>query len=257
MYNVPPPLGTEDKLKLSIDIDLRKIVEINEKQGTFTVKLKFVRIWTDRKLKYHNLKKNVDNKINLEDMKKIWKPWSIFANIKSTDSYTTGDTRDKMIVKTYGNNFNCHDLNGIDDIDNTYIFDGSKNALNYERDLTVEWMCDFDMKWYPFDTQSCNMQMYPEEYLDFVPKNFTYNGPVNLAEHYVKDFKICLATVDGRKGIVSEVVFGRPLFSNLLTTTLPTVILIMICLMTTIFDTEYFDMVVMVNLTALLVLATL
>jgi hypothetical protein len=253
-FNVPPPGGMDDKLKMSFGIDLRKIVKINAKQGSLIIKMRFVRSWTDIKLKYQNVKMNMDNRINPKDVKKMWKPWTILENIKTRDSVAATDRVDTMLVKTDGGFI----VRPLSDFDNTYIFEGSENALYYERELTVEWMCDFDMSWYPFDTQSCTMQfIQSEDSIDLVPGNFTYDGPMDLLEHYVRDLKICSAIVDGRKGVVAEVVFGRPLFAHLLTTILPTVILIMICLMTTTFDTEYFDMVVMVNLTALLVLATL
>jgi hypothetical protein len=182
-YNVPPPLGTDDKLKLSFTMDLRKIVEINEKQGTFTVKLRYVRSWTDKQLKYQNLKIDMDNKINPEDVKKMWKPWTIFENIKAEDSYTMTDLPDAMLVKTDGK----FDVHLLGEFDNTYIFEGSDNALYYVREHLVQWMCDFDMRWYPFDTQSCIMQFkHLEDSIEFVPGNFTYNGPMDLPEHHVR-----------------------------------------------------------------------
>jgi hypothetical protein len=253
-FNVPPPVGTDDKLKLTLTIDLSKIVEINEKQGTFTTKSKFVRSWTDSKLKYQNLKTNMDNRINPEDVKKMWKPWTIFENIKTAEMVAATDRADTMLVKPDGK-FNVSPLG---DFDNTYLFEGSDNALYYEKEVAVEWMCDFDMRWYPFDTQSCIMQfIHAEDSIDFVPGNFTYNGPMDLPEYHIRDFKVCSATLDGRKGVVAEVIFDRPLFSHVLTTTLPSAILVLISQMATAFSAEYLDTVIQVNLTVLLVLTTL
>jgi hypothetical protein len=237
-----------------MSIDLQKIVEINEKQGTFTIKMRYIRSWTDSKLKYQNLKMNMDNKINPEDLKKMWKPWTIFENLKNGDKQASTDRVDTTLVKPDGE-FNVRPLG---DFDNTYIFEGSDNALYYEREIAVEWMCNFEMSWYPFDTQSCTMQFITlEDSIDTVLGNFTYNGPMDLPEHHVRDFKACSATLDGRKGVVAEVIFDRPLFSHVLTTTLPTAILVLISQMATAFSGEYLDTVIQVNLTVLLVLTTL
>ena len=59
------------------------------------------------------------------------------------------------------------------------------------------------------------------------------------------------------EGIVAEVTLGRPIISNLLTVFVPTVLLITISFTTRFFAEEYIDMVVQVNLTILLVLATM
>ena len=59
------------------------------------------------------------------------------------------------------------------------------------------------------------------------------------------------------KAIVVEVTLGRPIISNLLTVFGPTILLIVISFTSRFFAEEYIDMVVQVNLTILLVLATM
>ena len=93
--------------------------------------------------------------------------------------------------------------------------------------------------------------------IDFVPLNVTYSGPTNLPQHYVQDVKMCSATIEGDQGIIVEIILSRPIFSSFLTTTLPTIMLILISQLATSFSEEYLDMVIQVNLTVLLVLATL
>jgi hypothetical protein len=96
-----------------------------------------------------------------------------------------------------------------------------------------------------------------DDIIDFVPTTVLYKGPPELAQHSVRHTSICSATMDGKKGIVAEVVFDRPLFTHLLTTVLPTIILLAISQMVTSFSDKFLDMVIQVNLTVLLVLATL
>jgi hypothetical protein len=254
----PPPAGRGKKFKLNFAIDLFHIVEVNEKLGYFKTKLDLERSWIDRKLTFRNLKKNIPMVVDPEDMQRIWKPWTIFRNLELDNKYDTTLGFDKIKIKPNADYlFKQADSNHID---NTYLFEGKDNLIIYERQVGAEWLCDFNMMWYPFDTQVCNMQLQNlDDSVDYVPKNMTYSGPMDLAGHYVRDFKMCLDPhpIDGKQGIVVEVVFGRPLFSHLLTTTIPTVILIVISQMATMFAKEFIDMVIMVNLTVLLVLATL
>ena len=56
---------------------------------------------------------------------------------------------------------------------------------------------------------------------------------------------------------VVEVTLGRPIISNLLTVFVPTILLLAISFMTRFFAEDYIDMVIQVNLTILLVLATM
>ena len=36
---------------------------------------------------------------------------------------------------------------------NIFVFDGSNNPFVMSRVYDVDWICDYDMRWYPFDTQ--------------------------------------------------------------------------------------------------------
>jgi len=57
--------------------------------------------------------------------------------------------------------------------------------------------------------------------------------------------------------LVVEIDFGRRILTHVLTTYLPTVLLCIICFSTTHFKPFFFEAIVTVNLTALLVLATM
>ena len=57
--------------------------------------------------------------------------------------------------------------------------------------------------------------------------------------------------------IVVEVTLGRPLVNNVLTVFVPTILLVLISFTARFFSEDYIDMVIQVNLTILLVLATM
>ena len=82
----------------------------------------------------------------------IWTPSLIFSN---TDENTRTRTDEESIisVKREGN----FTQNTIEDLDNTYMFRGEDNPLDMSRVYETERICDYQMNWYPFDTQKCRM----------------------------------------------------------------------------------------------------
>ena len=61
----------------------------------------------------------------------------------------------------------------------------------------------------------------------------------------------------GKEAIVTEVTMGRPIMNNFLTVFVPTTLLLFISFTARAFVEDYMDMVIQVNLTILLVLATM
>ena len=253
---VPPPTVIGGKLRLNFSLNIIQIVEINEMQNYIQTKFGDTRIWFDSRLTFQNVKKNSKNLMSTSDKKSMWIPWIIFQNLASRDKILMTDNRDfARVIPNHGFNFTLGDTTKINNI---HLFKGSENAIRDDKECRVEWLCDFHMEWYPFDTQSCTMQFRSNyESIDFLPVKATYSGPKELPQHYVHTINICSATIEGDQGIIVEIVLGRPIFSSFLTTTLPTVMLITISQLATSFSGEYLDMVIQVNLTVLLVLATL
>ena len=241
---------------LNMSVNILEIIEINEKDGFMRVKLDTDRFWFDRKLTYQNLLQYADNDLSPEDQELIWKPWTVYQNMESRAKIE--ETEQKPIYRILPNANFSYQKGRILSPDNTYIFPGSENIIQYKREYTVEWLCDFHMAWFPFDTQSCTLQFFQaEEVIDFVPNTVSYSGPKTLPQHFVQDVTICSFIISGKKGILVEVVLSRPIFSNVLTITLPTAMLVIISIFIIGFSKGYLDMVINVNLTVLLVLATL
>ena len=255
-FLVPPPPRKGGKQIVYWNVSIIDIVEINEIQNFVTTKIGFTRTWFDSQLTFLNVKKGGKNTISFLDRETIWRPWIIFQNIANNKKIIETDKRNVLkIVPKNGFNFTIADDTFLY---NTHLFDGADNALQQEEEYSVEWLCEFHMEWYPFDTQSCTMQFRnDDDSIDFLPSGVTYTGPRELPQHYVWEVKVCSAVIEGDQGIIVEVILGRPLFSSFLTSTLPTSMLIIISQMATSFSEDYFDMVIQVNLTVLLVLATL
>ena len=68
---------------------------------------------------------------------------------------------------------------------------------------------------------------------------------------------MCKSAIDERKAIIVEIMFGRPIVNNLLTVFVPTMLLVIISFTARLFVEEYIDMVIQVNVTVMLALATM
>ena len=222
----PPPLGNETKLSIDLSIYIDKIIEINEVEGYFKTKITTVRKWLNSQLTYQNLKKDPNkNKISKEDMKRIWQPWFVFENIVEVkNDVSPTDIPDVfMIAPNQEFNFEMDDKTNFR---NTRLFKGDENIILRQMQRTVKWVCDFDLRWYPFDIQKCKMEIYSSlSSMILIPSSVEYLGLKELTLHSVKDVIFCPAIINGMSGAVVEVVLGRPLFGTILTVFMPTCIL--------------------------------
>ena len=256
-FLVPPPIGNETTLVMNISINIDEIITIDENNGFFEIKMTVVRNWFNTQLTYQNLKRNsAKNTMSTEDIKRMWKPWTISQNIKHVDEAKKTDKADIMTI--IPNSDFKFTRDGRTNIHNTMLFKGSENAIHYELQVTINWICNFNMRWYPFDTQRCTLKLFhTEDSITLKPSSVNYSGPKELTQHIVKGVHICSKIIENRPGVMVEVILDRPLFGTILTVFMPTGILLMLSQMVRVFNKEYLDMVIEVNLTLLLVLATL
>ena len=115
---------------------------------------------------------------------------------------------------------------------------------------------------YPFDSQTCFATLKVNSaqalFMELVPGKFSYEGPADLQQYFVKSSK--MLKKQGKKKdtlIVIEISLGRKLMNSVLTIYLPTVLLICIIHATNYFKDFFFEAVVTVNLTGMLVLTTI
>ena len=246
-FLVPPPLDDKDKLAVKYSINIADILEVNEVMRYIRIKVDVKSLWYDKHLTFQNLKEGVKNEITLDYMNLIWAPWNTFENIENKEDKCK-ETDKKTLMSVMPNDKYEYQQGDNSYLDNTFLFEGSRNELSLEKQFTIDWLCDFQMAWYPFDSQSCQMVIkgHSEE-VNFIPYHLSFSGKKSLPQHAVRNFKFCRSTTaDGSAAIVFEVVLSRPLFSTFLTTTLPTGMLITISAMATAFSGNYLDMVIQV-----------
>ena len=260
-FLVPPPLGNRAMLELNMSIDVVNILLINEVKGYFRTRFILLREWYDPQLNYKDLKK--DSRLNLlspAEEETVWFPEVVFENVASDE-----DWMEIALSKEYNvvRDIEEDDIEpmGVTAIDNTFMFSGKENYHFLNKEFTILWICQFNMMWYPFDTQTCAMQFkIVNKFADFVdlnPQHLAYSGPTDLTQYVVKSSVMCRASIGDYEGVEVNISLGRPLISNILTVFIPTIILLTISHISNVYEQKYIDMVIMVNLTVLLVLATL
>ena len=142
--------------------------------------------------------------------------------------------------------------------DNMAIFNGSENALSYTRELSIQWKCDYTYHWYPFDSQVCRLDFASiKERTDLHPTQLEHNPDIYLDRYTLSRIRMCKSTILNMRATVVEVTLGRPIISTFLTVFVPTILLLIISFTARFFAEDYIDMVIQVNLTILLVLATM
>ena len=255
-FLVPPPIGNESTLIMNLSIIINEIIAIDENNGNFEVKMTIIRRWFNPQLTYNNLKRiSTKNIMAEEENTKMWEPWTIFQNIKNDKSYDK--TSKRHIITVIPNEDYKFTLDGSNK-HNTMLFKGAENAINSEKEYSVNWVCQYNMRWYPFDSQRCTMEFFNvEDSITLIPSSVNYSGPTELTQHFVKGVHICSFNIQNRPGVIVEVILGRPLFGTSLSVYMPTLILLILSQLVRVFNKDYLDMAIEVNLTLLLVLATL
>ena len=231
-------------------------IEIFESTEMFITKISFTRDWFDRRLMYKHLKKNSEIDMNTlppAESEAIWFPYVVFNNVRES-----GHIKETEVLQSDGFEVIPNEKFVYLAEDNMHIFNGSENAIRQNRGYTISWKCEYAYHWYPFDKQVCRMEFASlRSYTDFVPDQLKYNPHIYLNCYTLSRARMCKSVINKVKAIIVEVTLGRPLVSNLLTVFVPTMLLVSITFIARFFADDYIDMVVQVNLTILLVLATM
>ena len=256
--SLTPPPTDDDKVSIGVNmtLDIMDVINIDQVKGVFVTTVSVKTTWLDSGLTYNNLKTDAErNQLN-DESEDIWSPFIVYTPVEN--AYKIEPMQDFLSWKVVATNVAEYKNADISSNKNIYKFSGKTNAQERTQQNSVEWICHFDLFWYPFDTQTCNLKFYiKQNYANLYPTKFTYSGPLELIAFNIKNYSICSTEVRGKLGVAASMEFGRPLTSNILTVFIPTLIILAISHVANRFDQNYVDMVIGVNLTVLLVLTSL
>ena len=127
---------------------------------------------------------------------------------------------------------------------------------------THEFQCIFDLKRYPFDTQTCSIDMamgpLDEASVGLIPNQLRMKQKLEMSIFEVKDWRFEEQTCSNETGALKmTMVLKRKVTSELMTTYFPTLLLTAITFATTFFKPFFFEAALSVNLTTMLVMTTI
>ena len=154
----------------------------------------------------------------------MWIPPVFFENTKDSD-----EILNDKVASAYVTRNGTFNLVGLDEFYNTEVYLGSENPITLSRIYRKEFICIYEIAWYPFDTQRCRITLSivgnSDEFVNLLPGNLRYSGPKDLTIYFIKKTAIHRGRSNEKMVVYVEVTLGRRLLSTILTVYLPTVLL--------------------------------
>ena len=150
----------------------------------------------------------------------------------------------------------------MQEVDEREIFEGSENTLTMKQTYTHEFQCHFELAKYPFDQQNCSIEMASTDIdaptMSLLPKKLFMEQNLDMTLFHIDywDFNY-IRPGEPKDGISIHIVLKRKIMSEMLTTYLPSFLLMMITFATTFFKPFFFEAALTVNLTNMLVMTTI
>ena len=142
-----------------MSIDLSKVVDISEEDYSIEMQFSITLKWIENRAIYQNLKNDQSLKaLTQGDIKELWLPKVIYKNTDQKQSTRLGENWEwetSIVVERTTNGRPA----GLEVVDETELFLGGENNLTMFQTYTHEFQCIFDLKRYPFDTQTCSIDM--------------------------------------------------------------------------------------------------
>ena len=250
-FLTPPPVGKDEKLTIKMEVDLISIGNIQVIESTVDFQFTLYLTWLESRLRFVNLLANRTNKLTPSEMDWIWIPKLMFYNTHKRLE-TILDESTVINIERQGD---------YESEENKRVYKGDENSLVSSRFYQTQFICTYNMAWYPFDTQSCSMVFVVDaSYEDFINveiEKLNFLGRKELTQYFVKKDVIYKSNIDGRKAIFVEIFLGRRLLSLILTIFAPTLILNLVGHTSNYFKEFFFEAIISVNVTVMLVLTTM
>ena len=246
-----PPFKHGQSVDIHVSILLLTINRI-ELPSTFNAKIKLNLFWKDYRLTFTNLQPN-GNIIQKETRQNIWIPPLQFTNTPKRALLNDEETT-ISIIRT-----GSYKLNDIYELHEARVFKGDENMVRYSRNYQMDFKCEYELAFYPFDTQKCNIEMeipeFFENYMDIFPNETGIIGSSKLEQFWITDVE--LISVGNNSEINCKIHLKRIPWFHITTTYMPIICVIAIVLSILFIDQSHFEATIMVALTAMLVMHTL
>ena len=217
------------------------IQDIQEVAQYLEVKFMITLEWVDARVTFYNIKPDESmNSLTLDEQLLLWTPTIVFWNTKE-QLRTVNDENTFANIKQQAEG-SIIDSEVNEDIE---IYAGSENMITISRVYSVQFFCEYDMAWYPFDIQTCHIEMVMDgvldNYADLLPGGLLFSGPKELTQYFVKSFEIKKTSIQDKDGVTVYITLGRRLLGTFLTIFFPTILLNVIGYATNFFKAFFFE----------------
>ena len=239
-----------------------KVIKIDDDENTIDLQFEINLEWYENRLIYNNLKtKTAMNVLKSEHQGEIWLPLVIFYNTDQKETTRLGSQNEwstEVNVVRKGN-FIRSDLDSVDEVE---MFRGDENPLVMKQVYTHRFQCKYHLNRYPFDVHNCAIEMilgsYDMEMVELAPSDFSMNENTELTLFRITSWVLEHRNpLEPQDGLRFSLVLKRKIMNSLLTTYLPSVLLILITFATTYFKPFFFEAALSANLTIMLVMTTI
>ena len=89
----------------------------------------------------------------------------------------------------------------------------------------VDFICDYNMRFNPFDIQTCTANLIIDgnsaKFIDLVPGSLTYSGSIDFTQYYEMYCETFNRVIKGKVGVKVSLRLGRRLLRTILTVYVP------------------------------------
>ena len=148
-----PPRLTNLSVRINVDQVLDMDVNSKRLQLKFSTELH----WSDSRLRVLNLQANMrDNAIRPADWQQLWIPDLLFASTTThltTASLGPSEARSEVFVRRLAGPQGDNQSRLVQN----YVYLGADTEIVKRNSYTIRFICAYDLGWYPFDVQVCNV----------------------------------------------------------------------------------------------------
>ena len=217
------------------------VQDIQEVAQYLELKFKISLQWMDARVSFYNIKPDENmNLLSLDEQLALWTPTIVFWNTKE-QLRTINDKNTFASIRREGNGSIIeNEVN--EDIE---VYSGSENGITISRVYSIQFFCEYQMAWYPFDQQECHVEMVMDgvldNYADLNPGNLQFSGPKELTQYFIKKTILSKSKVQTKVAVVISITLGRRLLGTFLTVFFPTILLNVIGYSTNFFKAFFFE----------------
>ena len=217
------------------------IQDIQEVSQYIEVKFEVSLKWKDARVLFYNIKQDEEmNTLTMDEQVSLWTPTLVFWNTKH-QLRTINDKNTFASIRQEGNGSMIEKESNEDIL----VFQGSENSILLSRVYSTQFYCEYDMAWYPFDIQTCRIELIMdgvlENYADLTPGSLNFSGPKELTQYFVKTFNIRKDRIQTKSAVIVSMTLGRRLLGTFLTIFFPTILLNVIGYSTNFFKAFFFE----------------